>query len=197
MQVIRPQLGDFKRSSYGCLMQRNPIKLRLRRTAFWTVLAIAYCAIAVAIMVWYSSPSSQDLAFERQLIGQWGMWLAESDMNEPPQRVMEWLPGGKSEGYTPGFKRKLPQPDVWENWRIRNGILIWRIRTAETRKTVETRHKLEWVNSDSLRLTFDGLDGNPAMIYYKRLNAKSDVSPNTDEQGGATEFSAMLRLLNN
>ncbi len=127
-------------------------------------------------MVWYASPSSQDVAFERQLIGQWGMWLTESDMNNPPQRVMEWLPGGKSDNYTPGFKGKLPQPDVRENWFIRNGILIWRIRTAETRKTVETRHKIKWIDSDNLRLTFEGLDGKPAMIYYKRLNAKSEAS---------------------
>jgi len=31
---------------------------------------------------------------ERQLAGKWGMFLAESDMNTSPQRVMEWLPGG-------------------------------------------------------------------------------------------------------
>lgn len=164
---------------YGYLMEKNPSKLRMRRVAIWTVLVLGYCAVSVPIVIWYVSPSRQDIAFERQLIGKWGMWLAESEMNTPPQRVMEWLPGGTSEHYAPGFKRSLPQPDLEQNWYVRNGILIYRFRTAKTRGTTKT--KLNWIDQDNLRLTFNETIGNPTTIYYRRLDAMEDVRPNADE----------------
>ncbi len=162
-------------------MKKNPLKLRIRRVAIWTVLVVAYCAFSVALIVWYASPSRQDLAFERQLVGKWGIWLAESDMNTPPERVIEWFSGGKSDDYSPGYERSLPQPDLWQNWYVRDGILISRLRSAEMRRTIETKFRLDWINSDRIRLTFDGIDGNPETIYYGRLDTGSDKIVKTDE----------------
>ena len=168
-------------------MQQNPKRSRISRIAVWAAIAIVYCAVSAAAIVWYASPSRQDLATERQLIGQWGMWLSKSAMNTPPERVMEWLPDGKADNYAPGSKDNQPQPDVWQRWYIRDGVLVWQVRSAKTRRIVETRHKLEWIDSDNVRLTFAGLNGKPAVIYYRRLNVKTDGIQNTDEQSVAIE----------
>jgi len=117
---------------------------------------------------------------ERQLAGKWGMFLAESDMNTSPQRVMEWLPVGKWDNYAPGFERSLPQPDLWQNWYVRDGMLISRYSTTEPRKINESRDRLEWINSDNFRRTIEGIEANPATIYYRRFDAGSDTILNTE-----------------
>jgi hypothetical protein len=58
--------------------------------------------------------------------------------------------------------------------------LISRFRTADTGETVETKSNLDWENPDNVRLTFDGLDGKPATIYYKRLDSAYDQSKVVD-----------------
>jgi len=131
--------------------------------------------------MWYALPSRQDLAFERQLIGKWGMWLAESDMNTPPQRVMEWLPGGKFDNYAPGFKHSSPRPDLEENWYVRNGVVILSTTTSKSREIV--KFKLNWLNPDTLRLTFEEGEEKPTTVFYKRLDSTADVLLNADDQG--------------
>jgi hypothetical protein len=131
--------------------------------------------------MWYAAPSRQDLESERQLIGIWGMWLTESDMDTSPQRVMEWLPGGKFDNYAPGFKHSSPRPDLEENWYVRNGVLILRTRTSKSQEIVKS--KLNWLNPDTLRLTFEEGEWNPITIFYKRLDSTADALLSADDQG--------------
>ena len=154
----------------------------MRRPLIWGVLLIVYVSFSVVIVFWYASPSKTDVAFERQLIGKWGIWIVDSELNTVPERVIEWLPNGKSDSYSIGFERPIPNPELEEDWYIRNGTLISRFRTPETRKWLETRYKLEWSDSDNLRLTFDRPDGNTSTIFYKRMDAETDLPTKMDEQ---------------
>ncbi len=148
---------------------RDEKRIRLIRKLFGFAIVIAF----VACIVGYLSPTKADIAAEELLLGKWAVWIEGSDMTQPTQRIIEWLPDGQTAHYSPTMEpwgSSADANDRSSNWRIRNGKLIIEMHAPEIKDGMARQEcQLDWQNKDTLKMTTDVGSEAPVTVVYKRV----------------------------
>ena len=122
---------------------------------------------------WLITSYSEDRAVEKRLLGKWELRPDTSDsITEPPVGIIEWLPNGQTNDYS-------PEMELWEstidrqnsrfNWYVFNGKLYSSMRTPQTKGFSVMKFELNWQNSNNFVSTYTNESGNSVNVLYRRV----------------------------
>lgn len=139
-----------------------------------TVLFVLLVNISV-VMAILLLPTKADAVANVRLLGKWGIYLPASNIALPPERIIEFLPGGQQADYSSELEllgRTVDNQSLESNWFVHRGVFISTLRNPPViKEPMNFRSPIAWIDEDNFVLAVPALDGTQTPIRYRRISA--------------------------